>query len=164
MTEDVKPVCIGGECRPEWNWKRTDCPVHGSDGAVAPHSEREFPPLAIKPYKNPIPKMLCSACKAPATSDHAIDERHDAADVSHSTRTDIVYQGCKAAVPGKFVWWFEGEEKGNDYVHFERAGNCVCSLCKRRYGKHPMAHGPAAQSHAGEPFLHVLCDGALVKL
>ena len=21
--------CIGGDCRPEWNWRRADCPVHG---------------------------------------------------------------------------------------------------------------------------------------
>lgn len=28
--------CIGGDCRPEWNWRRMDCPVHG-----APESTRE---------------------------------------------------------------------------------------------------------------------------
>lgn len=23
-------LCIGGDCRPEWNWVREDCPVHGA--------------------------------------------------------------------------------------------------------------------------------------
>jgi hypothetical protein len=27
MTE--APECIGGDCRPEWNWRRMDCPLHG---------------------------------------------------------------------------------------------------------------------------------------
>lgn len=29
--QDVR--CIGGDCRPEWNWRRTDCPVHGDDAS-----------------------------------------------------------------------------------------------------------------------------------
>lgn len=29
LDESDAPRCIGGDCRPEWNWRRADCPVHG---------------------------------------------------------------------------------------------------------------------------------------
>ena len=29
--ERVSVECVGGDCRPEWNWRRTDCPVHGDE-------------------------------------------------------------------------------------------------------------------------------------
>jgi hypothetical protein len=31
--------CMGGDCRPEWNWRRADCPRHGDD---APDSGLRF--------------------------------------------------------------------------------------------------------------------------
>lgn len=32
--EPQEAVCIGGDCRPEWNWRRADCPVHGDEVAA----------------------------------------------------------------------------------------------------------------------------------
>lgn len=101
-------------------------------------------PLSLTAPPNPKPTLVCAKCRKPAGDDNAILERHDS---------------CPQKPGGFFVYWFDG-----DHVSFVRAGNCVCPVCHHRYLKHPLAYGPAAESHTGDPFLHVLCDGMIVKL
>lgn len=48
---------------------------------------------------------------------------------------------------------------GDDY---RAAGDCTCQECGEEYRRHPMDHFEL--SYAGEPFLHVLCNGDRVKL
>lgn len=103
----------------------------------------ELPPLELKSYKNPTAIFVCSGC-ATGCDDYAEGD---------------VHEGCRAEPKGKFVWWLKG-----DFCHFERTGDCVCHACKRRYSRHPFAHGPAAEGPNGQPWLRRLCDGRLVKL
>lgn len=100
-------------------------------------------PLGLKPYKNQTPILRCTFCNMTAPPDTAIGDQHESHHAFH----------------GQFELHYDG-----DSVHFERTGNCVCSVCRHRYGRHPMAFGSAAQGSDGQPWLHVLCDGSLVKL
>lgn len=44
-------------------------------------------------------------------------------------------------------------------------GDVVCTACGKQYRRHPFAREPHNLSGIdGEPFLHRLCDGSLVKL
>lgn len=50
-------------------------------------------------------------------------------------------------------------------LDFTRAAAAsVCRQCAEEYRKHPLDRRPEAASYNGEPFLHVLCNGNLVKL
>ena len=49
-------------------------------------------------------------------------------------------------------WPFEDDEPR----YFRAAGDCICKLCGKKYIDHP--------THEDLTFLHVLCDGRLVKL
>lgn len=42
------------------------------------------------------------------------------------------------------------------------SGDCLCDLCGREYRRHPFTFEYTDWN--GEPFLHVLCNGDLVKL
>ena len=44
------------------------------------------------------------------------------------------------------------------------AGASVCRQCDEEYRKHPLDLRPEAEAYNGEPFLHVLRNGNLVKL
>jgi hypothetical protein len=55
---------------------------------------------------------------------------------------------------------------GEDVSHYAedvlRAdGDCLCDCCDNPYRLHPMSRHA---DHNGEPYLHRLCDGQLVKL
>lgn len=41
---------------------------------------------------------------------------------------------------------------------------CLCDICGKEYIDHPRAKEPWNLSFTGEPFLHRLCNGELVKL
>lgn len=45
---------------------------------------------------------------------------------------------------------------------FRADQNCICPICSKRYGDHPYAK--EAIDFEDRPFLHVLCDGSIVKL
>lgn len=52
-----------------------------------------------------------------------------------------------------------------DETIFERAGgDCICKQCGKKYYDHPMAREKEWLSWDGQPFLHRLCNGRLVKL
>ena len=52
----------------------------------------------------------------------------------------------------------------HDHEHTRRAsGACLC-MCGLDYLRHPRASEPWNLSFTGEPFLHRLCSGELVKL
>lgn len=57
-------------------------------------------------------------------------------------------------------------EKTTDQSELYRAyranQDCICPLCGKRYIDHPM--NKEVLSWQDEPFLHVLCNGDLVKL
>jgi hypothetical protein len=38
--DSSQPSCIGGDCRPDWNWRRPDCPIHGDPNADKGMSEQ----------------------------------------------------------------------------------------------------------------------------
>ena len=49
------------------------------------------------------------------------------------------------------------------YPEFYRAdGNCICKICNKLYIDHPMSK--EYLSWVCEPYLHILCNGDLVKL
>ncbi len=45
---------------------------------------------------------------------------------------------------------------------FRASGDCLCTTCGKAYRDHPMTRKLLAWD--GEPYLHELCDGSLVKL
>lgn len=50
-------------------------------------------------------------------------------------------------------------------IEFSRASaDSLCRQCGKQYRMHPVDRRPEACGCDGEPFLHVLCDGKLVKL
>lgn len=50
-------------------------------------------------------------------------------------------------------------------IEFTRAsGDATCRNCGKPYREHPNDRRPEAAAYDGTPFLHVLCDGKLVKL
>ena len=52
-----------------------------------------------------------------------------------------------------------------DGVEFTRASaDAVCKQCCKEYRDHPMDRRPEAANWQGDPFLHVLCNGKVVKL
>jgi hypothetical protein len=54
---------------------------------------------------------------------------------------------------------------GVDGVEFTRASaDAVCRHCRKDYQDHPMDRRPEAANWQGDPFLHVLCNGNVVKL
>lgn len=54
-----------------------------------------------------------------------------------------------------------------DFDHewtYRASGDCLCLCCGKNYHGHPRAAEPWNLSFTGEPFLHRLCNGELVKL
>lgn len=52
-----------------------------------------------------------------------------------------------------------------DPLDFIRASaECVCETCGKFYRQHPRDRRPEALGYDGEPFLHVICGGQVVKL
>lgn len=48
-------------------------------------------------------------------------------------------------------------------IRMRRASqDCICESCGKRYGDHPLAE--EALDFDDRPFLHMLCDGMIVKL
>lgn len=47
---------------------------------------------------------------------------------------------------------------------YRASGQCICGSCGLEYWRHPLAREPRHLSYDGEPFLHRLCSGDLVKL
>lgn len=45
---------------------------------------------------------------------------------------------------------------------FNASQSCVCEVCGKQYGSHPMYAGLIG--FHGEPYLNILCTGELVKL
>lgn len=45
---------------------------------------------------------------------------------------------------------------------FRSDHRCICPECGKRYGSHPLAE--EVRDIDGNPFLHVICDGSIVKL
>lgn len=43
-------------------------------------------------------------------------------------------------------------------------GDCLCPQCFEPYRKHPFAMEEEQLDWEGQPFMHRLCDGLLVKL
>jgi len=44
---------------------------------------------------------------------------------------------------------------------YRASGNCRCKTCGKDYYSHP--HASEARDQDGTPYLHVLCDGDIVK-
>ncbi len=52
---------------------------------------------------------------------------------------------------------------GDDLPFHRAGGDCVCEACGKTYNRHLLASRPLSGMD-GLPFLHVLCNGDLVKL
>ena len=55
----------------------------------------------------------------------------------------------------------DNEEEADLRRMFRASGDCICETCGKEYWRHPFSKHRSWQD---EPFLHVLCDGSLVKL
>jgi hypothetical protein len=45
---------------------------------------------------------------------------------------------------------------------YRSGGDCLCELCGKPYRKHPYVD--EARDWEDHPYLHILCDGGIVKL
>lgn len=93
---------------------------------------------------------------------------------SYGIRTfrDFSIAHCAICAKRDVLCYFAREDQEIDWtryqmgdIEFTRASaDATCRNCGKPYRQHPMDRRPEAASYSGEPFLHVLCDGRLVKL
>jgi hypothetical protein len=62
------------------------------------------------------------------------------------------------------VTFFWSREDVDNECTYRASGDVVCEHCGRLYFDHPFALERWNLSFTGDPFLHRLCDGSLVKL
>ena len=63
----------------------------------------------------------------------------------------------------KVTFWHSREKFENEHT-FRAHHECLCPICGLIYIDHPYARESWNLSFTGEPFLHRLCSGWLVKL
>ena len=77
---------------------------------------------------------------------------------------------CPHSIACKIPWTWDSRKAyrvtevpdGDTRDMIRTSGECVCPDCNELYRRHPMASRPVDWN--GYPFLHVLCDGTLIKL
>lgn len=60
--------------------------------------------------------------------------------------------------------FFRSRQEFDDSRVYRADHLCQCKVCGREYWCHPEAREPHLLSYDGEPYLHRLCNGDLVKL
>jgi hypothetical protein len=63
--------------------------------------------------------------------------------------------------------YFSNKNKKNNILSnaIRVDGNCICSLCGKKYSKHPFDYDFLSSECLGNyPYLNILCDGTRVKL